>query len=446
MTHDPAPTRLLAALALASCLLPLGSTSIAVALPDIGRDLGQDPALLTQLLVASYLITGIVCQSPGGKLGDLLGHRRALALGQLVSGATAIVAFLAPNVWVLAGARILGAMGGALIVPAAMAVVRIAIPEERRVRAFAVFGSVMSLSAAVGPLLGGELTAHFGWRSLFLAPLPLLVASVLLSRGLPDTSAHRSGRKVDLVGAILLGGALVLLIETLRGQRWVWAAPAATVLAAFVVWERRHPDPVVDLRLFRVPAFTAGTLVTALQNLGMYALVFELPLYFAARGVGAAENGRSLLSMMITLTVAGPIGARVAERIGARASVAAGAVVAAAGAGLLRDPGGDAMGAVPGLVGMGIGIALCSAPAQAAYMGAVAPSQSGMASGIAFTMRNLGGIVGVTVVSSLLAGGTTEARHGTAVMILTAAILASGLAAPWLPGRDARKPEHRRPA
>lgn len=444
MSADRASFRLLAALALASCLGPLGSTSIAVALPSIGRDFDADPGLLTQWLVASYLVTAIALQSPGGKLGDLWGHRRALSLGQLLFALGSIAGFLAPTAWALAGARILTAAGGAVIAPAAIALVRSRFPAERRARAFGVFGATMSLSAALGPLLGGELTTHFGWRAIFVANLPPLAASVVLARGLDDGERRGAPPRIDAVGALLVAVGLAIVAIGPRARSLGVALAGVAILAMFALWERRAPEPVVDLGLFRRRAFAAGTAVITLQNMGMYALLFELPMLFSrARGVDAAVTGRTLLALMIALSVVAPIAARLSERVGARAIVASGGVIAASGAWLLRDAAALAApaDAVPGLILLGIGLGACMAPSQAAAIGAIDAGRAGMAAGLSSTMRYLGGIAGVTVLGIAFRDpdpARLESQHAFAVGIFIAAFVASAACALALPSRSSR--------
>jgi EmrB/QacA subfamily drug resistance transporter len=433
--------RLLAAIALASCLSPLGSTSIAVAIPAIGRDFARTPEVLTQWLVASYLVTAIVFQSPGGKVGDLFGHGRALALGQAMFALGSVVGILAPSAWVLAFARVLTAAGGAVIIPSAAAVVRTHFAEAQRARAFSVFGATMSMAAAVGPIFGGELTARFGWRAIFVANLPPLLASVLLARGLKDDERPRKKRSIDAVGAVLVGLGLGLAVIGARARRPLAIAIGAAILIAFALWERRVREPVIDLALFKTRVFTAGTSVIAFQNLGMYALLFELPVMFSrGHGVDSARTGRALLALMLSFSVCAPLGARVSERIGARASVCVGGLVAATGAWLLRDANALALprDAMPGLALLGVGLGLCSAPSQAAAISAIAREKSGMASGLSSTMRYLGGVAGVTVLGLTFTDpdpSRLPAQHAFAIGVFVASFIASAICGAFLPGR-----------
>ena len=196
---------------LAASLSPLGSTMIAVALPSIGSELGVGSGALTQWLVSSYLIVGIATMSPGGKLGDRIGHRRALVIGMAIYGAGSIAGFTLANLPSLAFARIAMAAGGAMSVPATMALLRNLVPPERRARTFGYFGSVMGTAAGIGPLVGGELTALFGWRSVFIANIPVILLAYFLIRRSPEFEASpRSGTDSEASsrsGASLRSGA-----------------------------------------------------------------------------------------------------------------------------------------------------------------------------------------------------------------------------------------------
>ena len=190
---------------LAAALSPLGSTMIAVALPSIGSELGVPGGVLTRWLVTSYLITGIAVMSPGGKLGDLIGHRRSLMIGMTIYAIGSVVGFILATLPSLAFARIAMALGGSMVVPATMALMRNTVPEPHRPRIFGLYGAFMGTAAAIGPLVGGELTAHFGWRAVFIANLPVILVAFALIRwsdsgvtAVPTRGASR--QRFDLEG------------------------------------------------------------------------------------------------------------------------------------------------------------------------------------------------------------------------------------------------------
>jgi EmrB/QacA subfamily drug resistance transporter len=443
---SPRTGRLIAAVAFAAAPMPLNSTMIAVALPDAARDLHADAATVTQALVSSYLVTSIVLQSPGGKLGDRIGHGRALALGQLLLALGAVVGFLGPNLGALAFARVLMAAGGAMLVPAGAALLRSEVPLDRRGRAFGAFGAVMSLSAGIGPIVGGELVRHFGWRAIFAANVPLLVLGAALAFLPPSVVAPKkhaapaTPARFDFVGTALLAVALATLILGLKSRSPALIGAGAVALVPFALWERRVTDPVVDFSLFRIPAFAAGTVFIALQNLAMYALLFHLPhLLEALFSLDARGVGRLLVWLMGAMVLMSPLSGRLSDRFGAKKIALAGATLgAAAMTSLVLVPLTSPRVLIPSLVCLGAGLGLSTAPAQAASLTAVPKEKSGMAAGLSSTMRYLGGIAGVTVLSYFLTETTdvavVMAQHHGAVVVFAGALVVSALVALVLPG------------
>ncbi len=437
---------LLAGMFLAAALSPLGSTMIAVALPSIGRELGVPGGALTQWLVASYLIVGIAVMSPCGKLGDVIGHRRGLMLGMAIYGAGSVAGFIFATLPSLAIARVAMAIGGAMAVPATMALLRNSVPAERRPRTFGTFGAVMGTAAAIGPLLGGELTARFGWRAVFVANVPVILTAFALIRlagRTPAVAAVAPARRprFDVEGSVLLAAALTTLVVGARTKGpaapWIVAGGAA-LLVAFVAWERRAAEPVMDLRLFARRPFAAGNAVVGLQNLAMYALLFQLPIYFEqVRGLAPGTTGRTVVGMMVAMVVFAPVGGRLAERFGARPIAFIGGLTSLAGVLLLADFSRlrAPSDAVAGLVLVGTGLGLATSPSQSAAMSAVDHAQAGMAGGALSTSRYLGGVVGIAVLGALLAAHADVAAHSAAARFYAATLALSAVATLFLPGR-----------
>ncbi len=448
MPEDRPGSRLVAA-ALAAALMPLNSTMIAVALPEIASEFDTDPAVVTQALVTSYLVAAIVLQSPAGKLGDRLGHARMVTTGQDLVGAGAVLGFLSTSLAGLTMARILMAAGGAVLVPSTVALLRRALPPERRGRAFGAFGAVMALAAALGPLVGGTLVDAFGWRSVFVANLPVLAVSVLLgalARHVPVLPDRSPPPEFDWLGSILLGTALTAIVLGLRpdgGHSVLMLATGVVVRVPFVLWERRARDPVVEFAVFRSVSFSAGTLLIAVQNLVMYALLFEVPLIAEdVLGLGARATGQVLVTLMLAMVLVSPLAGRLVDRIGARAVAVAGSLATLAGIAVLAgvDLTATNQVAMP-LALLGIGLGLATPAAQSASITAISGEQAGMAAGIGSTMRYLGGLVGVAMMSVVLdVSGTRDAvvsEHRT-LMALFAGALGIGLVcAALLPGRRA---------
>jgi MFS family permease len=391
--------RFIVALALGAALTPLNSTMIAVALPSMGESFQVSSSDLTLWLVSSYLLVNIILQSPAGKLGDIVGRRRAFMIGLSLFAIGALIATLAPYLPVVATSRVLMAAGGAMLVPNAMALLRNVIPEHRRSSAFGYFGALLSASAAVGPMLGGMLTEYFGWKAIFLVNLPLLLISWVLVKS--DTSYVRPAADIDtarprfdFIGMGLLCLSLCILVIGLKSDDF-WPAIAVLLgglgLVVFTRWEKVTRHPLVDVQLFRRRPFVIGGVIVGLQNLGMYALLFQLPFLLKAWYLlDPAKTGQILLIMMIFMVFLNTIFSGLCVSI-------AGLIM------LLYTTGSPALLWMPvslALVGSGIG--MVTGPAQSAALSAVPAEQSGVAAGILSTMRYLGGIAGITIISTIL--------------------------------------------
>jgi MFS family permease len=421
---EPLTTRRFIGLGLAALLAPLNSTIIAVALPTITSAFATSPVLTTRWLVTAYLVVTIVAQSPAGKLADLWGTSRVLTLGRGLFGAGALLAAVSPSLPVLGVGRVLMALGGAFTIPTVFAFLRNSVPHERRGRVFGVFGAIMGGAAAVGPIIGGVLTTRFGWHSIFLVNVPVVLLSFALVP--PKRSATR-GRAAtfDFAGSAMLALAVLLLVAAVERTNASLALLAVASLAVFVAHERWSSDPVLDVRLFSHMAFAAGGAIVALQNLAMYALLFLLP--FVIRGNPAA-TGRMLLLFTAGMVLASPVGGRLSDAVGPRIVAFAGAAAATAGAWMFVA----AAPLVPALILMGAGIGITTSPSQAAAMSAISASQAGVASGALSTMRYLGGVIASGLVALIVADGMPRDAR---LMVFPAVLFASAIVALALPGR-----------
>ena len=438
--------RLVAAV-LAAALMPLNSTMIAVALPEISDDFARDPAAVAQALVTSYLIAAVVLQSPAGKFGDRIGHSRMLVIGQGLVAMGALLGYLAPSLLLLAAARVLMAAGGAVLVPATVALLRRELPAEQRGRAFGAFGAVMALAAAIGPLVGGELVQAFGWPSVFAANLPVLAVSAALSalaKPVTHDPAGATAARFDWIGSALLTAGLSAIIVGLRPAGD--PAPAVltvgvVVLVLFAVWERRTPDPVVAFSLFRSVSFSAGTVLIAVQNLVMYSLLFEIPL-IAARlfELDARSTGRLLVTLMLAMVITSPVAGHFSDRLGARALAIAGSLVALFGiVGLTWIDLSTPKQLLVPLAMLGVGLGLATPAAQSASITAVPADHAGMAAGVGSTMRYLGGIAGIALLGLTLevSGPSAEvvSEHRELMVVFAGALVVGLVCAALLPGR-----------
>jgi EmrB/QacA subfamily drug resistance transporter len=428
--------------ALGTMLMPLNSTMIAVALPDIVDDLDASLAA-SAWLVTGYLIAQAALQPLAGKLGDSIG-RRPLILGGLLSfGAFSLGAAFAPSLGVLIVFRVLQAVSGALVFPNSLALVREILPHERRGKVFGVLGSAIGLAAAGGPPLGGVLVALGGWRAIFLVNVPWVAAAVWLAlRSVPRPAAHQVRQRFDIVGAVALS---LLLASTAwlfnpGGAAW-WAVlvgglALAGGVVAFVRYERRQNDPVLEPRFLRVRPFAAATASVGLSNLALYGTLLAVPVLLAARqGWSGGEIGLAVAAMSGPMFALAPVGGALSDRAGRRVTAVSGLALMTVGLLPLAVAGGDVSAELllGSLVLVGGGLGLSNAAVQVAGLEALDARHAGVASGIFSTGRYLGGIAAASLVAALVNGASAD--YGALFTIEAAAGLLSTLLALALPGR-----------
>lgn len=403
---------LLPAIAIGTTLAPLNSTMIAVALPDIQRAFNVS-VTATAALVTLYLVAMAVGQPIGGRLGDLYGRRRVYLIGLIWFAIASAGCAFAPNLPLLILFRTQQALAGALSFPNGAAMIREAVPEERRGSAFGVVAMAAGLAAASGPPLGGALVHAFGWPAIFWANVPVVAAALLLGwQSLPRRQMeHASRPPFDLPGSGLFAASLgaLILIPTLvkLGQPLLAlaaGAAGAAIALAFVRWELRTTAPVVDVRLFARPHFAAACASIALSNLVMYTTLLALPLYLEdVRGHGVQVSGLILVALSAFAALWGPIGGRWTDSRGKWVPAVIGAVVLLIGTILLtagvRAP--ELAPIVVALAVMGLGLGVSGAPVQTAAIEAVPSARTGSAAGLFSTARYLGSVTGSTVLATL---------------------------------------------
>lgn len=434
---------LLLTAALAAMLLPLNSTMIAVAIPDIARDFGGDAGSVTWL-VGGYLIAMASLQPLAGRLGDRFG-RRPLILGGLAwFAAASLGAALAPSLPVLIALRLQQAAAGALAFPNALAVVREALPEERRGAAFGTLGSAIALAAAVGPLLGGALVDLGDWHAIFLVNLPWVGLTLLLAlHTVPAGLGGQRRGRFDGVGGVVLTGLLAGCAWLLNpGDVPAWAVPAGLVavgitLVVFLRYESAQTDPVLQPRLLRVRPFAAATAAMGLSNLALYSTLLAVPVLLAQRsGWSSGEIGMTLAALSVPMVALSPVGGRLSDRLGRRTTATAGLVLLAGGMLPLAvaGPGVSVPLLVGSLICAGAGLGLSNPPIQTAGIEALDPRDAGVGSGLFSTGRYLGGIAAASLVA---ASGTGEGGAGFATLFALAAAAAwlAAVLATRLPGR-----------
>ncbi|HEX9588594.1 MAG TPA: MFS transporter, partial [Bradyrhizobium sp.] len=351
---------------------------------------------------------------------------------------------LAPNAAILIAARAVQGLGAAILVPNSLALLSHAYPDEKqRGRAVGIWAAGASLALISGPLIGGGLIALIGWRSIFLVNLPIGLAGLWLSwRYATETTRHQQ-REVDLPGQAAAIAALGCLAGAIiEGGTLGWRDPfviaglaASAVLAIlFVVQERRAPQPMLPLSLFRHRLFALTALVGLLVNVAFYRLIFVFSLYFQrVNGLSPFATGLAFLPMLGAVLPVNLVAARVAERIGAPATIAVGNAMAACGClallGIERGTSYWAIGAQLTIIGAGLGLLV--PPLTSTLLGSVEKSRSGIAAGALNSTRQTGSVLGVALFGSL-AGQANAFMAGTHwSLIISACLLLAAGAVIW---------------
>lgn len=424
--------RTLVAVMLGACLAPFNSTMLLVALPHVLDDFSADLSS-GGWLITTYLIAVAALQTPAGKLGDRLGHHKVFAGGLVAFIVVTIGAALAPNLPALIACRTGQGIAIAGVFPNGWAMLRRSVAPERMARRFALVGSILSVSVAVGPPLSGVLVDLAGWRSVFLVNLVVAGAALVLARRIRPVPVPERIGAFDLAGALGWGALLVVtagLLNLATHDGVALVVPAAgfvAVAAAGVALVRRalhHPDPVVQPRFFTRPAFAAANAGIGFGNLAWYLTLIVVPLALEKRpGASGLGTGLVLAAPALAFMVFVPLGGRLADRVGRRRPAVAGMSLLALGLSPLPVAGaGIALPLlVPALMVTGAGLALASSAMQAAALDAVAPEDSGAASGVYATSRYLGSILG----SSLLAAAGDPTGRGVFLLILAGGVAAA---------------------
>lgn len=413
---------LLSTVALGSILVPLNSTMLTVALPEIRRDFDVSHAAIGWL-VSSYLIAMAVAQPLGGRLGDQLGRTRIFQGGLIAFLGLSVAVAFSPTFPVLVLLRTCQGLVGAAVMPNGMAMLRESVPTERLGTSSGIVGSIISTSAAVGPLLGALLLSLGPWRWIFLVNIPLVLLA-LTSLTLLRYPSRRTvaSLQLDWLGALAFAALLVALtfvLNSLHGGVSVIALTlgiAGLVLlgAIFLQRQRTSSSPIAEWRLFRNRSFAASTTYILCANLVMYTTLLTLPFFVEEILGGSERNTGAMLGMLsIIAAVLAPITGRISDMRGRRLPAQIGSVIMLGSVfalvlGVSEDMPYVLLGAC--LAALGLGLGLSFGPASTAAVESAPPNLAGAASGTNSMMRYLGSIIGAGMLGSILSneGGTAE--------------------------------------
>ncbi|MEW6033953.1 MAG: MFS transporter [Chloroflexota bacterium] len=397
--------------ATASFLTPFMASSVNLALPRIGQEFSMD-AVLLGWVASSYLLAAAMFLVPFGRLADIHGRKRLFLCGMAVYSTSSLLVAVSPSAPLLILFRAMQGTGGAMIFGTAVAILTSAIPPEQRGRALGVNVAAVYLGLSLGPFVGGFLTQHFGWRSIFFinVPLGLTVVALALWR-LKGEWAEARGERFDLVGAVVYSLSLVALMY---GFSRLPGAPGFVLVllgllgvTGFAWWESRSGSPVLNTGLFRRNTVFAFSNLAALVNYSATAGVgFLLSLYLQyTKGLSPQNAGLVLVSQPVVMTVLSPFAGRLSDSIEPRAVASAGMALTFVGLCLLAFLGEDTGLAfiVGSLVLLGFGFALFSSPNTNAVMSSVEKRFYGVASGTLGTMRLTGQMLSLGIVMIIFA-------------------------------------------
>jgi EmrB/QacA subfamily drug resistance transporter len=406
---------ILVAMIFAVSMTFIDQTIVALAVPELQRDLGLS-ATGTQWIVNAYLLSLAALFAFGGRLADIAGHRRILVIGVVVFAGASTLCGLVPTgdiaeAWLIFFRVVQGA-GAALMFPAALAIVVAAFPIDARGKAMATFFGITGGLTALGPIAGGYLT-EWTWRSIFWVNLPVaVIALVLTARAKPADEKHPA--PIDWVGTVLVAGGMGLSVLGLQqSSQWGWGDPLTWIcivaglalLFAFVRHELRTEHPLIDMRIFRNRAFAADSGVLFLLNVVFLPLFFFASLYAQiSLGDDASGAGLYLLVFFAGFWAGSQWGGRLLDSKGARAAVIPGCAVAAVGFflwgnNLVDSDLGDQWIYIV-LAGLGVGLIL--GPASTDAINRAPQTSYGEVTGITQTVRNFGASLGLAVMGTIL--------------------------------------------
>lgn len=409
---DQKTTAVLLVLVVGTFLAPLDSSIVNIAMPAIA---GQFHVQLSDIswVSTAYLLTSAALLLTMGRFGDIWGLRNLYAGGMAIFGIGSLACALSGSLSVLIAARVLQAVGAAMTFAAGPALITRTFPADRRGWALGFISLSVAAGLTTGPALGGLLLRYFGWPSIFLINIPIAaVVTMFALHTLPKEKPK--GERFDMLGALLAAGGLLLILLGLGEAEGhgLWSSRVVVpvvlglvFLFALVRWERRAPAPMIDLRLFDSPVFSAGIAGATLAYLSLFAVTFTMP-FWLLRVVGI-ESGRAGLVLMITpiaMALIAPAAGRAADRIGSRWLATSGLAVQTVGLLWLStlDADSGVMRAVFGLIVVGIGMAVFQTPNTVAVLRATPRENAGVGSAFIAEARNVGMAIGIALTAAIV--------------------------------------------
>lgn len=424
------PWLTLFSVAIGVMMVALDGTIVAIANPAIQKDLGASLADV-QWITNGYMLALAVSLITAGKLGDRFGHRQTFLIGVVgFAAASAAIGFSSSVVLVITF-RVLQGLFGALLMPAALGLLRATFPAEKLNMAIGIWGMVIGASTAGGPILGGVLVEHVSWQSVFFINVPVgVIALVMGVMILKDHRAENAPRSFDIAGIVLLSGAMFCLIWALiKGAEWGWGDPktigflvaAVALFVAFALVQQRVKEPLIPLAMFRSVPLSAGTVLMVLMAFGFMGGLFFVTFYLQnVHGLSPVDSGLHLLPLTAMMIVASPVAGAMITKFGPRVPLVGGMVctaVAMFGMSQLTVGTGTLTMSIWFAL-LGLGLAPVMVGATEVIVGNAPMELSGVAGGLQQAAMQVGGSLGTAVlgaimaarVDSVLPGNWTEAK------------------------------------
>ena len=439
-------TKVLALTSIGVYLVSLDVTIVNVGFRSMLADFGEDRANVLAWVLSGYNIAFAAGLLTAGRLADTFGRKRAFLTGIVVFSTGSALCGIAPTAGLLVAARVVQALGGALIIPASVALLLPEFPVERRAAAIGINGAVGGIAAATGPPLGGLVVEAFGWRWLFYVNIPFCVVALILgARLLHETRAPAATGRPDVLGAIMAMGSVALLtLAIVQGDEWGWTSSSLvlTVVAAvvigvmFVARCRTHPDPVLDLALLRLRFVSAANIAGLLFSMGFFAMFFTNVQWLqAVWGYSVISSGMAMVpGPLMAALFAAPAG-RWAQQHGHTRVIVPGALLLAVGIialNLLVEPEAQYWTVYfPVMIVTGIGVGLSISTLSSAANAYLPPHRFAMGSAFNSTARQVGAALGIAIVTAIRAaagGSDSLAGYHRSWWYISAVILAAGAA------------------
>ncbi len=394
-------------------VISLDNTILNTAIPRLVTELGASNSDL-QWIVDAYILVFAGLLLTSGSLGDRYGRRGAFLFGMTIFGAGSALSTIATSSAQLIGGRAVMGVGAAFIMPATLSIITNVFPAHERPRAIGVWAATTGVGVALGPIIGGFLLDHFWWGSVFLVNLPVVIAGAVATIFVVPTSYDPSRPRLDPFGSLLsILGLTGLVYAIIEAPERGWDDPTVialfagslAVLVAFALWERRCPQPMLDIRFFRSARFSAASGSVTLVMFALLGGTFMFTQYLQmVKGYSPLDAGVRMLPLAVVMTIVGPLSPRIAERFGAKAVVTAGLLTVCLALTVYMGLGVET--SYPNIVWrvmiMAAGVGLALPPATEAIMGALPKAKAGVGSAVNDATRQVGGALGVAVIGSVL--------------------------------------------